>query len=119
MKKKYDLPIGGSNKGTPEGKAGKVPTSGKKASDAAGPKEPAIPKTPSKTGRVTKPRATSSTKKKATPKTKAKVESDEEMKADKSDEDIDSDSKEAYEDIFGNAEEDDDNEDEDAGEKEA
>lgn len=113
MKKKYDLPLGGSGKasaaGTPNGK---TPASSKKASEAAGPNNPVIPKTPSKTGRVTKPRATSSTKKKATPKSKAKAESaDEDMKVEHTDEEADS--KAAYEAVFGKVEEDEDEDNED------
>jgi len=47
LKKKYNLPFGASGKSASD--------SPKKASDAAGPNEPAVPKTPSK-NKVTKPR---------------------------------------------------------------
>jgi hypothetical protein len=121
MKKKYDLPFGstanaGKGAGTPD-KAGKTPTP-RKASDAAGPTDPAIPKTPSKT-RITKPRATFSTKKKAASK-KANSEDDNEegMKEEPSDEAADT--KEEYEKVFGKASDDEvneDNEDEDEDSK--
>jgi hypothetical protein len=58
LKKKYDLPIGTAKSDTP-----------KKASDASGANEPAIPATPSKQ-RVTKTRTP--IKKNAVPKTKGK-----------------------------------------------
>lgn len=61
MKKKYNLPLG-SGKGSGEG-------STKKASDAAGPNQPAVPATPSKQ-RVSKAKATPTPKKKATLKPK-------------------------------------------------
>ena len=55
MKKKYNLPIGTGGKSASDN-----PTP-KKASDAAGPNEPAIPKTPSK-NKVTKQRRYSITR---------------------------------------------------------
>jgi hypothetical protein len=117
MKKKFDLPIGssaGKGAGTPD-KTSKTPTP-RKASDAAGLNNPAIPKTPSKT-RVAKPRTASSTKKKSTVKGKKDnaEDNDEEMKEDPVNEATDI--REAYEQVFGKSDDDEENEDEDADDK--
>ena len=105
MKQKYNLPIGHcNNKATPE----KATAGSRKISDVAGSNEPAIPKTPSKTHRVTKPRTTSSTKKKTTRKVKkAKAEVEAENEDDYGeylDQEQKNDSKAAYESVFGKAE---------------
>jgi len=80
LKKKYNLPFGSSAGGAKKGES-----TPKKASDAAGPTEPAIAATPSKQ-RVAKPKTPASKKKgTATPKTPAngkkakKVEEDEDI----------------------------------------
>ncbi|TAQ86150.1 hypothetical protein B7494_g5524 [Chlorociboria aeruginascens] len=69
MKKKYDINFSGSNKGasSSKAKAASDAPAHKKASNAKGPNEPAIPETPARK-RVTKPR-TPSTKKAAALKT--------------------------------------------------
>ena len=91
IKKKYDLPFGASSRTADEmagGKAGKGDVSPKKASDANGTNEPAVPTTPSK-NRVTKTKAAPRSRaKKTTAKKPAKKaeESDEELSDVKDDE---------------------------------
>ena len=117
IKKKFNLPLGSSNQNTPE----KAAAGSRKVSEASGPNEPAVPKTPSKQ-RVTKPRITSSTKKKATSKAKkneieevVKVEAeDEDEEAKEEPVDKEKESKAAYEEVFGKPDPDEDEaEDED------
>ncbi|KAF7879864.1 uncharacterized protein EAF02_008034 [Botrytis sinoallii] len=91
IKKKFDLPFGASSRTADEvagGKAGKGDVSLKKASDANGTNEPAVPTTPSK-NRVTKAKATPKPRAKKVPAKKSakKVESDEEL-SDVKDEDM-------------------------------
>ena len=115
LKKKFNLPLGTSNKGSPE----KATTGLRKASQAAGPNDTTIPKTASKQ-RVIKSRATSSTKK-STPKGK-KGKTDEDVTAELGDKDEEmneylvdkeSESKAAYEEVFGRPDTEDDEEAED------
>ncbi|KAM0313598.1 hypothetical protein ACHAO8_005402 [Botrytis cinerea] len=91
IKKKYDLPFGASSRTADEmagGKAGKGDVSPKKASDANGTNEPAVPTTPSK-NRVTKTKAAPRSRAKKTPAkkpAKKAEESDEELSDVKDDE---------------------------------
>ncbi|KAM0125668.1 hypothetical protein ACHAP3_009660 [Botrytis cinerea] len=91
IKKKYDLPFGASSRTADEmagGKAGKGDVSPKKASDANGTNEPAVPTTPSK-NRVTKIKAAPRSRAKKTPAkkpAKKAEESDEELSDVKDDE---------------------------------
>ncbi|KAF7900655.1 uncharacterized protein EAF01_007957 [Botrytis porri] len=92
IKKKFDLPFGASSRTADEvagGKAGKGDVSPKKASDANGTNEPAVPTTPSK-NRVTKAKATPKSRAKKTPAKKSfkKVEESDEELSDVKDEDI-------------------------------
>ncbi|KAJ8071508.1 hypothetical protein OCU04_001827 [Sclerotinia nivalis] len=94
IKKKYNLPFGASSRTAEEmavSKPGRGDASPKKASDANGDNEPAIPTTPSK-NRVTKAKATPKPRTKKTPAKKsakkvAAEESEEEL-TDVKDEDM-------------------------------
>ncbi|KAF7872487.1 hypothetical protein EAF04_003408 [Stromatinia cepivora] len=94
IKKKYNLPFGASSRTAEEmavSKPGRGDSSPKKASDANGDNEPAIPTTPSK-NRVTKAKATPKPRAKKTPAKKstkkvAAEESEEEL-TDVKDEDM-------------------------------
>ncbi|KAF7916624.1 uncharacterized protein EAE98_010633 [Botrytis deweyae] len=92
IKKKFDLPFGASSRTADEvagGKAGKGDLSPKKASDANGTNEPAVPTTPSK-NRVTKAKATPKPRAKKVPAKKSakKVEESDEELSDVKDEDM-------------------------------
>ncbi|KAF5874249.1 uncharacterized protein Bfra_004256 [Botrytis fragariae] len=92
IKKKFDLPFGASSRTADEvagGKAGKGDVSPKKASDANGTNEPAVPTTPSK-NRVTKAKAAPKPRAKKTPAKKSvkKFEESDEELSDVKDEDM-------------------------------